>query len=109
MSTLISTLIVNFSIALGVVLGGSLVGGLGALLGGQPPIQTTLSIAEKLKIWALVASLGGTFTAIKEIEMGFLDAQIHTVIKQLIFIFGAFMGAHIGVLIISLMLGGNNS
>ncbi|ACB84144.1 YtrH family sporulation protein [Natranaerobius thermophilus] len=109
MSTFFGTLIVNFSIALGVVIGGSFIGGLGASIGGQPPIQTTLTIAEKLKIWALVASLGGTFTTIKEIEMGFLGGQLHTVVKQLIFILGAFLGAHSGVIIISFIAGGNNS
>ncbi len=106
MTTFVSTLIINFSIALGVVLGGALVGGLGAALGSEPPIQAMIDIAEKLKLWAMVASLGGTFIAIKEIEMGFLGGQLHTVIKQLIFILSAFSGAHLGVIIITFLFQG---
>ncbi|OWZ84696.1 YtrH family sporulation protein [Natranaerobius trueperi] len=109
MTTFFSTLILNFFIALGVVIGGSLIGSLGAGIGGKPPLQTMMNIAERLKIWALVAALGGTFTTIKELEMGFLGGQLHTVIKQLIFIFAAFLGAHIGVIIITLLIGGQNS
>ncbi len=108
MTTFFNTLTVNFFIALGVVMGGAILGSLGAGLVGLPPVKTMLDIADKLKLWAMVASLGGTFTTIKEIEMGFLGGQLHTVIKQLIFILAAFLGAHVGVMIVT-AFGGNGS
>lgn len=109
MNTFFSTLMLNFFIALGVVLGGSLLGGIGAVAGGLPPLRTIIDISEKLKLWGLVSALGGTFTAIKELEMGFLGGELHTVIKQLIFIMSAFLGAHLGVMLVNMLTGGNGS
>lgn len=107
-NTFQSTLFLNFFIAFGVVLGGSIFGGLGSIFGGIPPIRTMLNTAESLKLWAMFAALGGTFTAIKELELGFLEGQLHSVVKQLIFILSSFMGAHIGVLTINWLSGGNS-
>ncbi len=107
-NTFYNTLILNFFIALGVVLGGSIFGGVGSILGGIPPMKTMADTAENLKLWAMIAALGGTFTAMKELELGFLSGQLHTVVKQLIFIFSSFMGAHLGVLTINWLVGGNS-
>ncbi|MHB1126736.1 MAG: YtrH family sporulation protein, partial [Bacillota bacterium] len=51
-----------FFVALGVVLGAALVGSLAAVLVGEPPIRTMTRLAQEIKIWAIVAAIGGTFT-----------------------------------------------
>lgn len=109
MGTFFSTLILNFFIALGVVIGGSIFGSLGAILGGTPPVKTMIDTADSLKLWAMFGALGGTFTTIKEIELGFLEGQLHAVVKQIIFILSSFMGAHLGVITITWLNGGNGS
>ncbi len=86
--------------ALGVSLGGSLLGALGAALTHRPPLNTMSNLAADLKIWAIAAALGGTFSLIKTIEAGVLEKQFLTIIKQLILLWGAFCGAHLGYLII---------
>ena len=98
----------TFLIALGVILGGSTLGSLGSVIfERQPPFHTLMELAEKLKIWALVTALGGTFTPFKAIELGFLSGQPAEIFKQLALIICAFGGAHIGYLLLKYSYGGN--
>lgn len=99
------TLLIFFT-ALGVELGGALIGALAAVLTSQPPIRTMANLAIDLKIWAIVAAIGGTFTTIEILETGILEGQLRIVAKQLIFISSAFGGAHIGLLVITGLAGG---
>ncbi|SHJ83267.1 Sporulation protein YtrH [Anaerobranca californiensis DSM 14826] len=101
-----STAILEFFIALGVVIGGSTIGSLSTLLTGRPPLYTMEDLASRLKIWALVAALGGTFSTIKAIERGVLGGQLSIIIKQIILILFAYWGSHIGYLIILLLAKG---
>lgn len=106
MGDFISTTILNFFIALGVVLGGTLLGGIGAFFGNEPPMYGMLKLSEQLKIWALVAALGGTFDTIKSFEVHILGGHLHQVFQQLIFILSAFFGAHVGTLLIRWLIQG---
>lgn len=92
MADLLQTLFVAF----GFVVGGSLLAGISAVLTLQPPIPRMLVIAENIKIWAMVASIGGTIDPIRIIEAKFSEGEISPAIKQIIFILGAFIGAHMG-------------
>jgi hypothetical protein len=94
------TLVLTFFIALGVNLGGSLLGSLGALLLRRPPLKTALELSGELKIWALVAALGGTFGVIRTFEAGVLDKQFFNLLRQLLIVGSAFLGAHLGHLLI---------
>ncbi|SFI82767.1 YtrH family sporulation protein [Thermoflavimicrobium dichotomicum] len=94
------TTILDFFIALGVVLGGVALGGLGAFLTNDYPTERMLRLAEQLKIWAMVAALGGTFDTIRAIEVNVLGGQLGQAGQQLAFIVSSFIGAHIGVLFI---------
>ena len=96
MSPFFTTIIQYFCVAFGVVLGGSLLGGIGAVLTLSPPIFTMNQLADKLKIWALVAAIGGTIDPIRAIENDFLDGQFPQVVKQILYIASAFIGAQIG-------------
>jgi hypothetical protein len=106
LAKLLETLTLNAFIALGVILGGALVGSLGAVFYGQSPGHIIIELAGKLKIWALVAAMGGTFDTLRAIEAGFLGLQVNTVIKQLLLILSSFIGAHAGYLLLVYLAGG---
>ncbi|MFD1425989.1 putative alpha/beta-fold hydrolase [Kroppenstedtia sanguinis] len=101
-----STTILNYFIAMGVVLGGSVLGGVGAFFGNDPPMDAMLRLAEQLKIWALVAALGGTFDTIKSFEVHILGGELHQAFQQMIFILSAFFGAHVGTVLIRWLIQG---
>jgi PPE-repeat protein len=105
---LLDTLTINAFISFGVILGGTLIGSLGAVFTGQSPGHSMVELAGKLKIWALVSALGGTFDMLKAIEAGFLGMHLSSVAKQVLMILSAFLGAHTGYMVI-LWLTGNRS
>lgn len=86
--------------------GGSVLGGIGAFFGNDPPMDAMLRLAEQLKIWALVAALGGTFDTIKSFEVHILGGQLHQAFQQMIFILSAFFGAHVGTVLIRWLIQG---
>lgn len=106
MNKLVATLIFTFCISLGVTLGGSILGALGAALGNRPPMNTMVNLAAELKVWALVTALGGAFGIIHAFETGIFGGQPIQLIQQLAVVFSAFLGAHLGYLIIIHMAGG---
>ncbi|SDH74273.1 Sporulation protein YtrH [Alteribacillus bidgolensis] len=94
------TLIMDFFVAFGVIIGGSIIGGMGALLIGKPPLSTIHDLAASLKIWALVAAIGGTFDAITSLERGLLSGTHADIFKTLAMICAALGGANTGTLLI---------
>lgn len=103
---LIGVLVQNFCISLGVVTGGALVGALSAVITGHPPQRTIFELADRLKIWAMVSALGGTFESIRVIEMGLFGGQFQGLVKQALLIISAYGGAHLGYLIIAAISNG---
>lgn len=97
---LAATLIMNFYVAFGVLVGGSLIGGIGAFLTGHPPLDQIHELALKLKIWAIVAAIGGTFDTFISIERGIFEGTHGDVAKTLMMVFSALCGAQTGTLII---------
>lgn len=95
----------TFCVALGVVTGGALMGALGALFLGEPPLSALGQMATRLKIWAMVAALGGTFESIRYLESGFLHGQLRTAARQCTYIMTAFLGAHLGYLLLRTVAG----
>ncbi|MBO8168973.1 MAG: YtrH family sporulation protein [Thermoanaerobacteraceae bacterium] len=92
--------------ALGVELGASLVGSLAAVINNGPPLKTMTKLAYEIKIWAIVAAIGGTFTTIEILEMGLFEGELVTVLKQILYIISAFVGAQLGYVIITWLAGG---
>jgi hypothetical protein len=90
-----------YFIALGVLLGGAFIGGIGAYLSGQPPLSVIAELAKNLKIWALVAAIGGTFDAVYSFERGIFMGNTRDLFKQVLLIISAMGGANTGSLIIS--------
>ncbi|WMJ78824.1 MULTISPECIES: YtrH family sporulation protein [unclassified Sedimentibacter] len=103
MSSFYISAIHNFLTAFGVVVGASLFSGLGAVLSNQPPYKIMVETANSIKIWAIAASLGGTFASFTVIEKGIFDGEIRTLIKQLLYILISLTGANVGYEFIRLL------
>ncbi len=97
----VPTFIHSYFIALGVILGGSLIGGLSAFLIGSPPLTEIYRLSNSLRIWAIVAAIGGTFDAVYSFERGLMQGQTDDIIKQIFLILSAFGGAQTGSVIIN--------
>ncbi|WP_027338918.1 YtrH family sporulation protein [Halonatronum saccharophilum] len=99
-------LVLVFFVSLGVVLGGSILGSLGATLTRQSPIKVMLDVSQDIKLWAVVTAIGGTFSSLKIIEGGVFEGRILVVIKQLLLLMIAFLGAQLGIWILTVLTGG---
>jgi hypothetical protein len=97
------TFIESYFIALGVLLGGSLIGGIASFLTGQPPLTTVYRLSSALRIWAIVAAIGGTFDTVYTFERGLLNADTKDLFKQFLLILSALGGAQTGATIINWM------
>lgn len=100
-SPFFSALFDSYFIAVGVLLGGSLIGGLAAFLTGKPPLTEIFRLSNTLKIWAIVAAIGGTFDAVYSFERGLLEGETRDIFKQLLLILAALGGAQTGALLIN--------
>lgn len=90
-----------FFIAFGVIIGGTILGSAGSFFTGEAPLTSMNRIAQSLKIWAIVAAIGGTFDAIENFQKGFLDGSTLDLFKQIMFIISAMIGVKAAMLIIS--------
>lgn len=100
MLTFYQNVVYNFFISLGVLLGGCLLGGVAAAVIGHPPLKTMIDLCERIKIWAIIVALGGTFPSFKVLETGIFNGEIRGLVKQMIYILSALAGAHIAYRII---------
>ncbi|MCA1056922.1 YtrH family sporulation protein [Rossellomorea aquimaris] len=91
----------SFFIALGVLLGGSLLGGLASFAMGQPLFIEMWRLSNFLRIWAIIAAIGGTFDTVYSFEKGFLNGETKELFKQFLLILSALGGANTGAMIIS--------
>jgi len=105
MESMLSAVVTTFLVAFGVVLGGAVMGSLEAYLFHGPPLSTAVELADKLKLWALITALGGTFPPLKALELGFLSGQTAELAKQIILIFSAFFGAQGGCILLKNLIG----
>jgi Sporulation protein YtrH len=91
----------SYFIALGVLIGGSIIGGLAAFLTGKPPLTAIYRLSHMIHIWAIVTAIGGTFDAVSTFERGLLEGETRALFKQILLILSALGGAQTGSLIIS--------
>lgn len=89
-----------FFIALGVIIGGSLIGSMGDFATGDPPLSSMARLAHRLRIWAIVAAIGGTFDAIANVERGLFDGSTLDLLKQTLLIMSAMGGVKVGITLI---------
>ena len=93
-------MVIHFTVAFGVVLGASLMAGIGSILTLQPPTITMDDIAKNIKIWAVIAAVGGTIDPFRAIESHVIDGELSPALKQVLYIVSAFIGAHLGTKLI---------
>lgn len=103
MTVFLSTLIINFFLALGVIVGASVFAGLAAVVSNQPPVKTMVTIADSLKIWAVAVALGGTFQSIEALDQGIFRGDIRSIARELFYILAALAGANTGFSFIMLI------
>lgn len=100
-----STVVLDFFVSFGIVLGGSLVGGMAAVLLHLPPGSTMMRLADHLKIWGLVSALGGTMDTLRVIETGVLGGQLSPVAKQFTYLLAAFLGSQAAFMVLKAITG----
>ena len=106
MGLFLTQMINHFLISFGVVLGATLLGGIAAVLTLQPPTHTMEDIATNIKIWAVIAAVGGTIDPFRAIETNLVHGDLPLVVKQVLYIISAFIGAHTGTKLMQWMAGG---
>lgn len=80
--------------------GGAIIGSIGAFAAGEPPITWMMRTAKSLRVWAIVAAIGGTFDAIANFERGIFEGSTVDVFKQVVLIITAMGGVKSGMLVI---------
>lgn len=95
-----ATFIHCYFIAFGVVIGGAILGSIGTFLTGDAPLTAMNRIAKGLRIWAIVAAIGGTFDAIANFEKGLLDGSTIDLFKQVLLILSAMGGVKTALLLL---------
>ena len=106
LGTYLAQLITHFMVAFGIVLGACLLAGITAVITLKPPAQVMNEYALNIKIWAVIAAVGGTIDPFRSIESKFLDGQLSPAIQDILVIVTAFLGAQAGVKLI-LLIGGS--
>ncbi|MEN1968235.1 YtrH family sporulation protein [Lentibacillus sp. N15] len=97
----IASFIHCYFIAFGVLIGGTIIGSIGSFATGDAPFTAMGHIAKRLRIWAIVAAIGGTFDAIANFEKGLLDGHTLDVFKQVLLILSAMGGVKTAIILIS--------
>jgi len=93
-----------FFIAFGVIVGGSIIGSIGHFATGEAPLTSIGRIAERLRIWGIVAAIGGTFDAIANFERGFFSGSTMDIFKQVLLILSAMGGVKTAMLLIQWLI-----
>lgn len=106
METFWQRLILVVAVALGVVVGASIAGMLAALAVGRPPLLVMATVAREIKVWAIAAAIGGTFSTLEILESGIFQGQIFGLVRQLVVILASFVGAQVGSWLVKMLTGG---
>ena len=100
MGHLLSKMTQDFLVAFGVVLGATMMTGIHAVLTLHSPSHNMMQMASNIKIWAVVVAIGGTIDPFRVIESNFMYGQISPAMRQILQILSAFLGAHLGTVLI---------
>lgn len=103
LSYLYISIIRNFFIAFGVVIGASVFAGIAAIITNRPPLKAMLDLAGSIKIWAMAVALGDTFSSFAAIEKGLFEGELKSIMKQAISVLTALLGANAGYSIMKLI------
>lgn len=95
-----------FFTAIGVIIGGTLIGGLAAIFTKDSPLKMMQDISERLKIYAIVSSIGGTFNNLRLLEGSIFQGNLSVIFQQMAILMAGLIGANVGVWIIRTLTGG---
>jgi hypothetical protein len=101
-------LVFIFCTSLGIILGGALVGSLSTIITGEQPYFTMRKLAEDMKIWAVVAAIGGSFSSFEALGSGLFSGEIRLLAKQFFYVISSFAGAELGIYLIYTLTGSGN-
>ena len=63
--------------------------------------------ALSIKLWAIAAAMGGTFSTMEIISQGLFGGRQVVLIKQLLYVIMAFAGAQVACWLVQALAGGN--
>jgi hypothetical protein len=101
-TSFINNIIYNFLISFGVILGASVFAGVAAIINNHPPFKTMIDLAASIKVWAIAIALGGTFSSFEVLDKGIIKGEVRSLVKQIIYILVALIGANLGYNVIKL-------
>ncbi|AQS60040.1 YtrH family sporulation protein [Desulforamulus ferrireducens] len=107
MDTFEHKMLLIFFTALGIMIGSVLIGSLAAILVREPSLGVALKLARDMKIWAIAAAIGGTFSTFEIFESGLFNGEVRAVIKQIFYIISALAGTQVGYYLILALSGGS--
>ncbi|MCY0884429.1 MAG: sporulation protein [Firmicutes bacterium] len=87
-------------LALGITLGGGLLGAWGTWLAGAG-LPRPGALAYRLRFWAVAAAMGGTFTAFEQIERHLASRGPRVLLRDLAVLGAAYLGARAGAWILN--------
>lgn len=93
-----------FCLALGVTMGGAMLGGLGQWLVGNPAPDYA-QLAWRIRIWAVAVAIGGAMTALENLEREFLVRGSLGVLRDLAIVVVAYLGALFGYWLVRALAG----
>lgn len=99
-------LVAIFFTAMGVVLGGAFIGSLACLYTKESPLRMMDEISQRLKLYAVISSIGGTFNNLRILEGGVFQGEISIIFQQILTLCVGFLGAYLGMWIIRTLAGG---
>ncbi len=99
-------LLLPFFTALGVIVGGALIGSFAAFFTEGSPLATMNELARTIKFWAILVGIGGTFNMFKGIESGVFEGQPLALLRQLLVFSSGYLGALLGYWVIVTLSGG---
>lgn len=105
-SEIIKGLLLPFFTAVGVIVGGSLIGGLAALFYPESPFYRMQTLAGDIKLWAIVVVIGGTFPTLRALDSGLFGGEIMHLLRQMALIMAGFAGSQTGYWLVITMTGG---
>ena len=100
-------IVLVFFTALGIMLGAVMIGSIAAVLVREPPMAVMLKLARDMKIWAIAAAIGGTFSTFEIFESGLFNGEVRAVVKQILYIISALAGTQAGYYLILALCGGS--
>lgn len=80
--------------------------GIGSVFMLMPPTLMMINTAANLKIWAIVAAVGGSIDPMRVIESNIVEGHLSPAVLQIGYIGAAFLGAHMGTEMVKLICKG---